>query len=105
MLTVEEYRRYLSPLAIIINAQGVNLADLTAKERVNTVERMIHKTADNPNSKHKYFQLVIDKYPSFRKFPSYLRCAAIADAIGIVSSFQSRYYEWQAVRDKKVQGS
>jgi putative transposase len=96
ILTVEEYRRYLSPLVIAINAQWVNLANLTAKEKVNAVEKMIHKTADNPSPKHKYFQLVIDKYPSFRKFPSYLRRAAIADAIGIVSSFQSRYYEWQS---------
>jgi len=96
ILTVEEYRRYLSPLVIAINAQWVNLADLTAKEKVNAVEKMIHKTAENPNPKHKYFQLVIDKYPSFRKFPSYLRRAAIADAIGIISSFQSRYYEWQS---------
>jgi IS605 OrfB family transposase len=96
ILTVEEYRRYLNPLVIAINAQWCNLADLTSKERVNVVEKMIHKTTDNPNPKHKYFQSVIGKYPSFRKFPSYLRRAAIADAIGIVSSFQSRYYEWQS---------
>ncbi len=31
-----------------------------------------------------------------RKFPSYFRRAAIADAIGIVSSFQTRYREWQS---------
>lgn len=75
---------------------GVNLADLSAKERVNAVEKMIHRTADNPKPKHKYFQNVIDKHPSFRKFPSYLRRAAIADAIGIVSSFQTRYAQWQS---------
>lgn len=96
LFTVEEYRRYLKPLTLIINAQWSNLADLTSKEKVNVVEKMIHKTTDNPNPKHSYFQSVVSKYPSFRKFPSYLRRAAIASAIGIVSSFQSRYYEWQS---------
>lgn len=57
---------------------------------------MIHKTADNPNPKHLYFQKVVNRHPSFRKFPSYLRRAAIADAIGIVSSFQTRYRDWQS---------
>jgi hypothetical protein len=96
LLTVEEYRRFLKPLVLIVNAQWVGLADLTSKERVNAVEKMIHQTADNPSPKHKYFQLVVKKYPSFRKFPSYLRRAAIADAIGIVSSFNTRYQEWQS---------
>jgi putative transposase len=94
--TVEEYRKFLHPLVIIVNAQWVNLADLSATEQINAVEKMIHQTADNPNPKHKYFQNVINKYPSFRKFPSYLRRAAIADAIGMVSSFQTRYRQWQS---------
>jgi IS605 OrfB family transposase len=103
ILTVEEYRRYVKSLVIIVNAQWCNIGDLSAKEKVNVVENMIHKTADKPLPKHSYFQSVVDKYPSFRKFPSYLRRAAIADAIGIVSSFQSRYYEWQSgVRKQKA---
>jgi hypothetical protein len=76
-------------------AQWLNLTDLTAKERVNAVEKMIHKTADNPSPKHKYFQSIIKRHPSHGKFRSYLRRAAIADAMGIVSSFQTRYREWQ----------
>jgi putative transposase len=105
LLTIKEYRKYLLPLVIIVNAQWLNFSFLTAKERVNAVERMIHKTADNPDPKHKYFQSIIKTHPSHRKFPSYLRRAAIADAIGIVSSFQTRYREWQigirARRDAK----
>ncbi|UKO98129.1 IS200/IS605 family accessory protein TnpB-related protein [Nostoc sp. UHCC 0870] len=69
---------------------------MTTKTVAYAVEKMIHQTADNPSPKHKYFQKVVNRYPFFRKFPSYLRRAAIADAIGIVSSFQSRYYEWQS---------
>ena len=103
ILTVTEYRRFLKPLILVINAQWISLVNLTAKERVNAVEKMIHKTAKNPLPKHQYFQKVVSKYPSFRKFPSYLRRAAIADAIGIVSSFSTRYRQWQSgVRKKKI---
>lgn len=96
VMTVEEYRKFLKPLVLIVNAQWVNLADLSASDKVNAVEKMIHKTATNSSPKHDYYQKVINKYPSFRNFPSYLRRAAIADAIGIVSSFQTRYSEWQS---------
>ncbi|MGK7928638.1 MAG: IS200/IS605 family accessory protein TnpB-related protein [Spirulina sp.] len=94
--TILEYRRYLKPLVLIVNAQWVKLSGLATKERVNAIEKAIHQTAKNPDPKHRYFHSAVQKYPSFRKFPSYLRRAAIADAIGIVSSFQTRYREWQS---------
>ncbi|KYC39914.1 transposase [Scytonema hofmannii PCC 7110] len=96
IMTIEEYRRFLKPLVLIINARWIELADLSTKERVASVEKIIHKTTDNPEPKHSYYQKVVYKYPSFRKFPSYFRRAAIADALGIVSSFQTRYREWQS---------
>ncbi len=103
LLSVVEYRRFLRPLVLVINAQWISLVNLTTKERVNAVEKMIHQTAQNREPKHQYFQKVVRKYPSFRKFPSYLRRAAIADAIGIVSSFQTRYRQWQSgIRKKRA---
>jgi len=96
MLTIQEYRHFLEPLVLLVNAQWVKLRDLTSMPQVNAVEKMFHQTADNPDPKHKFFQKVVGKHPSFLKFPSYLRPAAIADAIGIVSSFQTRYREWQS---------
>jgi len=96
LLTVQEYRAYLRPLVILVNAQWLNLVNLTSSERVNAVEKMIHATAKNPSPKHRYFQAVAKRRPSMLKFPSYLRRAALADAIGIVSSFQTRYREWQS---------
>lgn len=42
ILTVDEYRKFLKPLVLIINAQWVSLASLTATERVNAAEKMIH---------------------------------------------------------------
>ena len=96
ILTVDEYRKFLKPLVLIINAQWVSLASLTATERVNAAEKMFHRTSANPNPKHLYLEKVVSRHPSFKKFPSYLRRAAIADAIGIVSSFQTRYRNWQS---------
>ncbi|MEB3281602.1 MAG: transposase [Lyngbya sp.] len=96
VLTIQEYRHFLEPLVLLVNAQWTKLCDLTSKQRINAVEKMFHQTADHPNPKHRFFQEVAKKRPSFLKFPSYLRRAAIADAIGIVSSFQTRYREWQS---------
>ncbi|MDJ0509618.1 MAG: transposase [Crocosphaera sp.] len=96
LLTVKEYRRFLKPLVFIVNGEWKSIGNLTDKEKVNHLEKSIHLTSKNPNPKYSYYQKVINKYPSFRKFPSYLRRAAIADAIGIVSSFQTRYREWQS---------
>ena len=96
LLTVAEYRRFLKPLVFIINAEWKLMGNLTDKEKVNYLEKSIHVTSQNTQIKYLYYQKVIDKYPSFRKFPSYLRRAAIADALGIVSSFQTRYREWQS---------
>ncbi|ACB49462.1 unknown [Crocosphaera subtropica ATCC 51142] len=96
LLTVAEYRKFLKPLVFIVNAEWRTIGNLTDKEKVNYLEKSIHVTNKNPKAKYLYYQKVINKYPSFRKFPSYLRRAAIADAIGIVSSFQTRYREWQS---------
>jgi putative transposase len=102
-LMVQEYRAYLRPLVLIVNAGWSRLASLTSSQRVNTVEKMIHATAKNPSPKHCYFKAVAKKRPSMLKFPSYLRRAAIADAIGIVSSFQTRYRQWQSgIRSKRT---
>ncbi|NES82551.1 MAG: IS200/IS605 family element transposase accessory protein TnpB [Moorea sp. SIO2B7] len=95
LMTVASNRKYLLPLVLIINAQWSNLGVKTSPGQV-AVEKMIHLTASNLNHKHSYYQKIVSKYPCYRKFPSYLRRAAIADAIGIVSSFQSRYRSWQS---------
>ena len=95
LLTVAEYRKFLKPLVFIANAEWTIIGNLSDKEKVNYLEKSIHVTSKNTDAKYSYYQKAINKYPSFRKFPSYLRRAAIADAIGIISSFQTRYREWQ----------
>jgi IS605 OrfB family transposase len=96
ILTVEEYRHFLKPLVLIAYWNWEALWNRSVKERVNTLEKLVHQTADNPNPKYGwYFKKTINNHPSFRKFPSYLRRAAIQDALGIVSSFVSRWEDWK----------
>src|SRR5919202_4994141 len=96
ILTVAEYRHCLKPLVLIGYWNWEKLSQLTSKERVNTLEKLVHKTTDNPSPKYYwYFQKAIGNHPSFRKFPSYLRRAAIQDALGIISSFVTRWQMWR----------
>ena len=59
------------------------------------VERLCHKTKQNPEVKYGSF----DK--KFYKFPSYLRRGAIQEAIGKVSSYQSNLKNWEASEKEK----
>ncbi|MEQ8540512.1 MAG: transposase [Coleofasciculus sp. D1-CHI-01] len=96
VLTVAEYRHFLKPLVLISYWNWGNLSGLNSNERVNALEKLVHQTGDNPNPKYYwYFQKSIGRYPSFRKFPSYLRRAAIQEALGIVSSFVTRWDAWK----------
>jgi IS605 OrfB family transposase len=95
-LTVLQYRQFLKPLVLITYWNWGQLSSLKNKERVNELEKLIHKTTENPNPKYGwYFEKAISKHPSFRKFPSYLRRATIQDALGIVSSFATRWHMWE----------
>ncbi|MDJ0730161.1 MAG: hypothetical protein QNJ33_09250 [Crocosphaera sp.] len=73
LLTVAESRKFLNPLVFIVNSEWKLMGNLTDKEKVNYLEKSIHVTSQNPQIKYSYYQKVINKYPSFRKFPSYLR--------------------------------
>ncbi|MGL5944406.1 MAG: transposase [Waterburya sp.] len=94
--TVTIYRDMVCRLISIINLRWKEIAVAEAQQRY--VEQLFHQTKDNPNPKFgKFFGLGTKLY----KFPSYLRRAAINDAIGHVSSFYSRYYDWQGGTRKR----
>ena len=59
------------------------------KERKTFVESLTISSKSHPNPKY-------DFSSAFYKFPSYLRRAAITEAIGKVSSYQSNLKNWQA---------
>ncbi|MEM7592337.1 MAG: transposase [Cyanobacteria bacterium P01_A01_bin.83] len=94
--TVKIYRRLCRFLSGIIFTHWKTLGTLSTKEVVPTVERLMHATAKNPNIKYPQ----IGK--AFGKFPSYYRRAAIVFAVGQVSSYMTRYRDWQSgIRSRK----
>ena len=57
--------------------------------RQQYVERLCHKTGDNPNPQYEDFDT------KFYKMPSYLRRSAINEAIGKVSSYKANLANWE----------
>jgi IS605 OrfB family transposase len=88
--TVKVYRRLCRHLVGIIFTHWAELGGLSNQQVIPAVERLIHQTAQNPDVTYSSIDRV------FRKFPSYYRRAAIAFAVGQVSSFLTRYQEWQS---------
>ncbi|MEO1402801.1 MAG: IS200/IS605 family accessory protein TnpB-related protein [Cyanobacteria bacterium J06635_1] len=86
--TVDEYRAFCKALSYVIMGHWSELSK--AKSFCAAVERLIHRTAKHPYPKYSYFG------KRFYKFPSYLRRAAIEFVKGQVSSYLTRYREWQS---------
>lgn len=64
------------------------LAPLDQQGRLTCMEKLVHKTKKNPDPVYSDFDEL------FRKFPSYLRRAAINGATGAVSSFKTRLADY-----------
>ena len=91
--TVQIYRKALLFVINICNQEWNDISTLdTQTRRCNYVEKLIHPTKHNPKPKHP-FDI---KGSVFYKFPSYLRRAVVADAIGAVSSYRSNHANWEA---------
>ena len=87
--TIKIYRKALACLIDIFNIEWEAIKAIDkAKERQNFAEKLVHNTKEN---KAKY--LDFDK--NYYKFPSYLRRAAIAEALGAVSSYYSNLKNWE----------
>ena len=82
--TVSWYRRSVDFFIRVILLEKEELFRLrTQTERVNAVERLTVTTSGRPEVKYDFGK-------EFYKFPSYYRRAAIAEALGSVSSYLSR---------------
>lgn len=88
------YRSVLSFYIDICYKEWDYISTLKSKYRNNYIERITHKTSKSPDVKYNFDS-------SFYKFPSYLRRAAIAEAIGYVSSFKSQLENYNE-SDKKA---
>ncbi len=92
--TVEQYRGAVGFFIKVVLAEWTHVSKIKSSlERQGAIEKFSHKTANNPFPKYNF-----DK--DFYKFPSYLRRAAITEAIGKVSSYKSNYENW--LRYKRV---
>lgn len=80
--TISIYNKALSYIINVVNNEWDFISTLsTTKEQLNKIEKLIHNTKKN---KAKY-----DFDSQFYKFPSYLRRAAGAEALGVVKSYRS----------------
>lgn len=91
--TVNEYRSFCKALSYVVMGHWTEIVGATS--RCAAIEKLIHQTSSNSNPKYQYFQ------KRFYKFPSYLRRAAIEFVNGQVSSFLTRYYDWQSGNRKR----
>lgn len=97
--TVEVDRRLSRYLVGIVFTHWSKLGNLSSKEVIPAVERLMHPTAKNPDIKYPRINRV------FYKFPSYYRRATIAFAVGQVSSFMTRYRDWQSGQSRQKKTS
>ena len=95
--TVNWYRRSVDFFIRVILLEKEELFRLrTQNERVNAVEKLTVITSCRPEVKYDFGK-------EFYKFPSYYRRAAIAEALGSVSSYLSRLKSWEK-EDTKTRG-
>ena len=91
--TLNIYRHAVDFLISVSLEEWNDLSILgTQNERVNRMEQLTVRTKNNPSPKHCFE----DADKGFYKFPCYLRRAAIAEALGKVSSYKSNYANWEA---------
>lgn len=96
--TIEKYRMATDFFIDIILKEWVVLSKVKSQSsRLREIETLTHQTSTNLNPKYNF-----DK--DFYKFPSYLRRAAISEAIGKVSSYKSNYENWLKAQKGKEPG-
>ncbi|MFO8045461.1 MAG: hypothetical protein R6U30_06265 [Halomonas sp.] len=86
-LTLAEHPQFSRALSVVVLSNWPSLQQ--APSVAAAVERLMHPTAKNPSSRHRYF------IRRFYKCPSYLRRVAIEFVKGQVSSYLTRYRAWQ----------
>ena len=87
-LTLDIYRDAVAFLVDVYDKEWDSVSILSGKERQNYAEALVHRTKANPNPEYDFGEC-------FSKFPSYLRRSAIAESLGIISSYKSNYANWE----------
>lgn len=95
--TIGIYRHAVDFLIGVCLEEWEQIVPLKGQNRLTYVEALIHVTAKHPDVIYPEFD------ERFYKLPSYLRRAAINEAIGKVSSYKSNLANWEA-DDPKTRG-
>ena len=94
-------RKYRAATAFFISVRMKEAARFTERNTGHSQLRMMElltiRTKDNPDPKYDFGK-------DFYKFPSYLRRAAIAEALGTVSSYESNLDLWNKTHEGKKPG-
>ena len=85
---VRIYRQVVTYMIRVATEQWDSLRDASAFMRVKVMETLIHHTANRPFVVYESFDA------EFYKLPSYIRRAAISEAIGAVESYKTRLKAW-----------
>ena len=86
--TVRLYRDAVDFFIDVIDTEWDKIADIsTSIRRVNAVEKLTIRTSKRPTVSYDFGK-------GFYKFPSYMRRAAISEALGMVSSYRSNLDNW-----------
>jgi IS605 OrfB family transposase len=93
--TLAIYNKALSFFITLCDKEWHNLCELDSNMQLSLVEKLSHITNSNLHVKYDFSK-------EFYKFPSYMRRAAIAEALGAVSSHYSRHKNWLEKRENKV---
>ena len=89
--TLEKYREAVDWFINLINTEWHGYAGCSNNQMVIRVSELLCvRTAKNSSPKYSFTD-------SFYKFPSYLRRAAITEAYGLVSSYQSNLANWKSL--------
>lgn len=95
--TIDIFQQALEFICDVVDKEWTDIKSIeTLKYREHHVEKLIHKTKDNPNPKYIEFDDL------FYKFPSYLRRNAIDEAIGAISSYKSNLENYEKERYLKI---
>ena len=85
---VRIYRQVVTYMIRVATEQWDSLRDASTFMRVKVMETLVHHTANRPSVVYESFDA------EFYKLPSYIRRAAISEAIGAVESYKIRLKAW-----------
>ena len=94
--TVELYRKAVAFFLVVCEKEWDTLSQMeSSNSKLSYIEKLTHRTQKNPDIRYNFDLL-------FYKFPSYLRRAAINEATGKFSSYQTKLKKWKDAPEGRI---